>query len=397
MTGPAATLPGLRWSALLAMAATGFVIIVTETLPAGLLPQIAAGLGVSQAGAGQLVSAYAAGTVLAALPAVTVTLGVRRKPLLLVGIAGFLVANAATATATSYGLALTARFVAGAFSGLLWGITPGYARRTAPSAMAGRALSIAMLGTPLALSVGIPLGALAGSLVSWRVVFAALSALSLALLVWVLHSVPDAPGVPRDHHPHVRAAAVAPGVPGVLAVVVGWMLAHNLLYTYIAPLLRVLVSSARVDVVLLVFGLSSITGIWVTGALVDRALRALVLICLGGFAVAALGIALSGHAPGLLYAAVVVWGLTFGGSSTQVNTAAADAALDAGSDVDVTATLITTVWNLAILGGGLLGGALLAGPGATAVPWSALVLAAASLGVAATARRRAFPPGRRTG
>lgn len=59
--------------ALVVMACTGFIVIMTETLPAGLLPQLAAGLDVSEGGAGQLVSAYAIGTVLVAIPAITLT------------------------------------------------------------------------------------------------------------------------------------------------------------------------------------------------------------------------------------------------------------------------------------------------------------------------------------
>ncbi len=384
---------GLRVPALLAMAANGFVIIMTETLPAGLLPQIADGLAVSQAGAGQLVTAYAGGTVLAALPAVTLTRGFRRKPLLLAGIAGFLIANALTAVVGSYGLALVVRFVAGAFSGLLWGITPGYARRTAPPELGGRALSIAMLGAPVALAVGTPLGTFAGSLVGWRAVFGALSVISIGMLAWVALAVPDVPGTEPGDRTSVRVSAVAPGVPAVLAVVVGWMLAHNMLYTYISPLMHSLGSPAQVDVVLLAFGVSAIASIWITGVLVDRALRLLVLASLAGFGAAALAMALGGRAPAASYGAVVVWGLTFGGAATQLNTAAADAA----ADVDVTATLITTVWNLAILGGGLLGGALLSGLGATSLSWSALALIAAALAVAFTARRRAFPPGPRSG
>ncbi|MEU8737467.1 hypothetical protein ACFYPK_22755 [Streptomyces halstedii] len=38
--------------ALVVMACTGFIVIMTETLPAGLLPQLAAGLDVSEGGAG---------------------------------------------------------------------------------------------------------------------------------------------------------------------------------------------------------------------------------------------------------------------------------------------------------------------------------------------------------
>ena len=48
---------------LLAMALAGFITIMTETVPAGLLPQIGHGLGVSESLAGQLVTLFAAGSV----------------------------------------------------------------------------------------------------------------------------------------------------------------------------------------------------------------------------------------------------------------------------------------------------------------------------------------------
>lgn len=54
---------GLPWSALLAMAATAFIVIMTETLPAGLMLQISDGLDLSESAAGQLISAYALGAV----------------------------------------------------------------------------------------------------------------------------------------------------------------------------------------------------------------------------------------------------------------------------------------------------------------------------------------------
>jgi len=46
----------LPTAALAGLAASGFLCIVTETLPAGLLPQIASGLQISEAIAGQLVA-----------------------------------------------------------------------------------------------------------------------------------------------------------------------------------------------------------------------------------------------------------------------------------------------------------------------------------------------------
>ncbi|PWW35112.1 hypothetical protein DET56_113116 [Paenibacillus pabuli] len=63
------------WLGLLALAMAGFIAIMTETLPAGLLPQIKEGLQVSEAGAGQLVTFYAVGSLIAAIPVAVLTRG----------------------------------------------------------------------------------------------------------------------------------------------------------------------------------------------------------------------------------------------------------------------------------------------------------------------------------
>ncbi|KEZ74558.1 MFS transporter, partial [Pseudomonas syringae pv. syringae FF5] len=87
----------LPLGALLALAMTGFICIVTETLPAGLLPQIADGLEVSASFAGQMVTVYALGSLLAAIPLTIATQSWRRRTVLLVTIIGFLVFNSVTA------------------------------------------------------------------------------------------------------------------------------------------------------------------------------------------------------------------------------------------------------------------------------------------------------------
>ena len=82
---PAQRLPVVT---LAALAVIGFVLVAMETMPAGLLPVIAAGLGTSEGTVGLFVSAYALGTVIVTIPAITLTRGMRRKPLLLTGIVG---------------------------------------------------------------------------------------------------------------------------------------------------------------------------------------------------------------------------------------------------------------------------------------------------------------------
>ena len=103
--------------ALVVLAAMGFILVATETMPAGLLPVIAAGLHTSEGTVGLLVSAYALGTVLATIPAITVTRDMRRKPLLLACIAGLVIANTLTTFSPEATLSLVSRFLAGAFSG----------------------------------------------------------------------------------------------------------------------------------------------------------------------------------------------------------------------------------------------------------------------------------------
>lgn len=376
-------------AALLALAMGGFVTILTEALPAGLLLPMAAGLGVSEALVGQLVTVYALGSLAAAIPLTAATRSLRRRPLLLAAIVGFAATNTVTALTDCYAVMLAARFLAGVSAGLLWSLAAGYAARMVPPHLRGRAIAVAMVGTPLALSLGIPAGTLLGAAVGWRSAFAMMSVLAAALVVWVLAKVPDFPG--RAPGPRQGPAAVLrlPGVRPVLLATLGFVLAHNLLYTYIAPLAARAGLEARLDALLFAFGAAAVAGICIVGVLVDRRLRALTLASTALFALAALALGLRGGAAQVVWAAVALWGLVFGGVATLFQTASAQAA---GEAADVAQSMIVTVWNLAIAGGGLLGGALLESRwGAAALPWAALPLLAIALATAWSARRHGFP------
>ncbi len=382
----------LPLAALLALAMTGFTAIMTETLPAGLLPQLAAGLEVSQATAGQLVTSYAVGSLVAAIPLTALAQGWRRRPTLLAAIIGFLVFNTVTALSTTYALALGARFLAGIAAGLAWGILAGYARRMVAGPQQGRALAIAMVGTPLALSLGVPAGAFLGAAIGWRWAFLAMSGTTVALVAWVAVAVPDYPGQACDQRQAVGSVFGMPGVRPILAVVFAWMTAHNVLYTFMAPLAARAGLEGRVDLLLLGFGLSALAGIWLIGVLVDRVLRVLVLASLALFAAATLLLGLGGTVPAALTGSVLAWGLSFGGAATLLQTAIGDAA---GEGVDLANAMVTTVWNGAIAGGGVIGGLLLHVGGADLLAWAAILFIAAAFLVATAARHRGFVPGPR--
>lgn len=381
--------------ALLVLAMTGFTAIITETLPAGLLPQIAGDLEVTQGLAGQLVTLYAAGSLLAAIPLTALAQRWRRRPTLLAAIIGFLLANTATALSSNYPVTLLARFGAGVAAGLAWGILAGYARRMVIAPLQGRALAIAMVGTPIALSAGVPVATFLGTTFGWRAAFLVFSATTLVLLALVMLMVPDFAGDRGGQRVSARDVFRMPGIRPVLAVIFAWMTAHNLLYTYIAPIASRAGCSTGVALLLLGFGVAALGGIVAIGMLVDRFLRPLILSSLATFAVIACLLAIAGGAPTILVGSVLVWGLSFGGAATLLQTAIGDAA---GRGVDLANAMVTTVWNTAIAAGGLAGGVMLGAGGPRALAWGALLLILVAYAIASGSRRHGFTPGpRQTG
>lgn len=383
---------GLPLASLLAFAMTGFIAILTETLPAGLLPDISQGLGVSQVMAGQLVSLYALGSLLAAIPLTVLTSGWRRKKVLLLAIGIFVIFNTITTFSASYWLTLAARFMSGVAAGLAWGMLAGYARRLVSPDLQGRALAIAMVGIPVALSLGTPAGSWLGNMLGWRVAFGVMAALAIVLFIWAWVAVPDLPGQKADRRLPVWQVFRMPGVRPVLAVIFLWMTAHNILYTFIGPFLALSGLSNAVGLILLVFGLAALTGIGMTGIWVDRHLRRLVLLSLAALAAVSVVLAMGMREQIVIFLAVIVWGWSFGGASTQMQTAAADSA---GNHVDVVQAMVTTAWNLAIASGGILGGLLLNRAGAASFPWALMALMAVAFVIALLAKQRAFRPGAR--
>ncbi|UZH12067.1 MFS transporter [Halomonas sp. BDJS001] len=383
----------LPLAGLLALAMTGFICIVTETMPAGLLPQISQGFDISPSLAGQMVTAYALGSLLAAIPLTIATRGWRRRNVLLITIIGFLIFNSATALSTNIWLTLAARFFAGVAAGLAWSLLAGYARRMVAPHQQGRALAVAMVGTPIALSLGVPLGTFMGSVIGWRAAFWIMSALALVLIIWVLAKVPDYPGQPTHERMPLLKVFTTPGVKPVLAVVIAWMLAHNILYTYIAPFVAPAGLTDRIDLVLLAFGAAALFGIWLTGKLVERFLRATVLASLAAFALTTLVFGLGTLNPLVVYLGVAIWGITFGGAATLLQTALADTA---GSGSDVALSMNVVAWNSAIAGGGLLGGFLLETWGAGSFPFALTLLLLVGLAIAWSASTHGFRPGQRT-
>ncbi|MFJ6728222.1 MFS transporter [Streptomyces sp. NPDC091281] len=374
--------------ALLALATAVFITSLTETLPAGLLPSMSGDLNVSEAATGQTVTIYALGTALTAIPLTAATARWRRKRLLLTAVAGFAVANTVTAVSSEYGLTMVARFVAGVAAGLAWALLAGYARRLAPVPLQGKAIAVAMAGIPLALSLGVPAGTFLGTQLGWRWAFLSMTALTVVLLVWISVAVPDFPGQEAGPRPKMLRALKVSGVSAVLFVTLVFVLAHTILYAYIATFLDDVGLGDSADLVLLVFGAASLLSIWIVGAQIHRRLRQLTIASTLLVAAGAAVLAVLSDSTALVYAAAALWGLGWGGVPTLLQTAVADAG---GEEADSAQAMLVTLWNVAMAGGGVAGGLLLDSIGSDSFPWTVLVLLAPVLVVVVASRAHGFP------
>jgi len=167
-----------------------FVIGSTEFVVPGLLPEIAAGVHVSLPTAGLLVSGYALGVVVGAPTVTLAVVGLPRKPTLL-GLLGLSVAgNLASGLAGSYATLLTGRVVASLCHGAFFGIASVVAADLVAPERRARAIAGMFLGITGANLIGVPIGALVGQQLGWRVAFDGIAALGVLSAVGVAVFVP---------------------------------------------------------------------------------------------------------------------------------------------------------------------------------------------------------------
>lgn len=387
---PIPTKSTLPVPSLLALFTAGFLAILNETVPAGLLPKMAASLSLSESVAGQTITVYALATALTAIPLNAALKNIGRRTLLVSSLGVFAAANLVIALENNFTVILIARFAAGVAAGLIWSNIGGIAARLVPEDAQGKAIAIALAGTPVALSLGLPAGTVLGDATSWHATFLVMAALSLALIGWIFASVRNLAAEPKNAHVSFPTILRAPGVRTILWVVAGFITAHNLLYTYIEPLAS-RAGAGQIEWVLLVFGVAAVLSIWVTGQFVGPHHRRLMLVssCLLGASAAALGLAFV--SPAIFYLGVAAWGLGFGGSATLFVTAGIRAA---GTD-GVTA-LVVTVFNLSIAAGGVFGGLLLTGFGVMSIPWVSVAIMIPTIVTVVAGRQNSFPDETRT-
>ncbi|PRX99816.1 MFS transporter [Allonocardiopsis opalescens] len=257
---------------LLALLFGAFVFYTDDYVIAGVLPEIAVGLGVSEAAAGQLVTVFSLTVGVAAPVAAVLTARWPRRLVFGIALTAFAAANAIAAATDSYAVLMAMRVLAALAAAMATPALFGVAAVLAPERRRGRYLGTVSLGVTGSIALGVPLGTWIGGAWGWRATFAAMAAAGALALIALLATLPrtrPAPAVPLLEQ--VRVLLSAPVFLGLLAnafTITGSMM----LLTYLAPYLADF-ATADTDVRAAMFaasGVAGMAGIWLGGLATDR-------------------------------------------------------------------------------------------------------------------------------
>ncbi|TRV80940.1 MFS transporter [Streptomyces sp. 130] len=368
-----------RGRAVVAVAALSvalFAFATVETLPVGLLPQIAHGLGVSLSSVGLLVTGYGLVVMATAVPLTALTRRVPRRRLLAVLLSVFTAATLLGGVTPGYGILLGARILIALTHAVMWSVVASAAAGMFPERVRAKVVAALFSGSSLAQVAGVPTGTWLGQQTDWRVPFLVMSVLGLIAGTVVVTLLPSASA---EDNP----AATAPEPSGirfallvtVTAVVVAGFFTF---YTYVTVFLtRVAgMSSHSVGAVLAVGGVAGVIGTSGSGVLADRSTRATMT---GSVTLVTAALALlvaAGSHPVAAVTAVALLSLSLSGMITALTSRILRIA---PGNVDVASAAGSAAFQAGIAAGSFLGGRLLDAHGPHSTVVTGAVLAAAGL------------------
>ncbi len=363
---------------LLCLTIGAFAIGMTEFIIMGLLPNVATDLNVSIPQAGQLITGYALGVAVGA-PILTVfTHKIPQKKLLVLLMCIFIMGNALSVIAPTYGLLISARILTAFAHGTFLGVGSIMATKlVTPDRRAG-AVSVVLAGLTIANIIGVPFGTFIGQQLGWRSSFGAITILGIISLLGIIRFIPVIPqGTPANLGQQFRNL-IRPQV--LLVLLIGAMGCGSLfaVFTYITPMLVDISGFAEKSVtwILVLFGFGVTLGNMLGGRLADWKLMPSLIVNFGVLAVLIAALTLTLHNPVLAVITIFFWGVAaFGimpGLQLRIMNMTREAPL-------LATTSSHSAFNLGNAAGAYLGGFAITHTGLISVPIYAAVIAALGL------------------
>ncbi|MBB4935391.1 putative MFS family arabinose efflux permease [Lipingzhangella halophila] len=253
------------------LALATFAVGTDAFVIAGLLPAIAADLGVSIPAAGQLVTVFAL-TLAVAAPILTWLLSpLDRRKALQLALLVFVVGNVVTALSPTYLLALLARTLTALGAATITATASSAAVSITPAERRGRAMALVIGGLTLSTALGMPLGNLIGS-VDWRLTLWAVAALGVVAAIGISVSLPKVV-LPATSLTARLAPLRQPKVLTILVATLLVMAGHYTVYTYIGAMTTEATTGSfpqALTMILFAWGAGVLVGNFFAGYLVDK-------------------------------------------------------------------------------------------------------------------------------
>ena len=256
---------------LIALAFGTLALGIAEFTMMGILPYVAADLGISIPVAGHFISAYALG-VCGGAPILILARKCPLKKILLALVALVVIGNLCAAVSPNYWVLLAGRFVSGLPHGAYFGVASIVAGKLADEGKGSEAVSIMIAGMTVANLFGVPLGTSLSHMLSWRVTFLLVAGWSIIVFYYIWRWVPVVPGLEdtgfkgqfrflKKPAPWLILGATALGNGGVFC----W-------YSYINPLLTQVsgFSEESITALMVLAGFGMVAGNLVSGRMSDR-------------------------------------------------------------------------------------------------------------------------------
>jgi multidrug resistance protein len=379
--------------ALYALAVATFAIGTTEFVIVGLIPGMAADLGVSVPVAGLLVSLYALSITVGTPIFSALTGRFPRRSLIIALMAIFTASNLAAALAPNYAALLASRIIMGVAHGVFFGVGATVATSLVPKSKSGSAVAVMMGGLTVAMVIGVPLGSWIGQMLTWRVPFFIVTAMATIALLGLIWQLPRTIELPAPASFWSQIGLLANKRLALMYLLTAISFGGTfVVFTFLAPILTDItgVAESTVGIALLLFGGATVVGNFAGGRLTDAiGTRRSMTVLLVGLIVSFSLIPVAIHNATAILAVIAVWGVfafaippVMQAGVVTVAEEVAPGAIGTASGMNIAA------FNLGISSGSFIGGRLLEGPGLMTTPYAAIVMAVLALMLVVTAMRQ---------
>ncbi|MBD3589681.1 MFS transporter [Bacteroides sp. GM023] len=256
---------------LIALAFGTFGLGIAEFAMMGILGSVAESLQITITQAGHLISVYALGVCMGA-PALLLVRKYPLKRILLLLAAIILTGNLFAAVAPDYRTLLIARIISGLPHGAYFGVASIVAQHLVRPGKGAQAVSMMMAGMTVSTVLGVPLGTVLSTGISWRLTFLLVALWGLVALLGICFWIPRLESLPDSG---IKGQFRFLKSPAPWLIIGGTLLGEGGVYcwySYIEPLLTQVSAfpSSSLTWLMVIAGLGMMAGNILSGRLADR-------------------------------------------------------------------------------------------------------------------------------